>query len=156
MVSPELLRRYPFFGSLNDAQIKSMAMIAEEESVAKGTILCEEGQPANVFFLLLEGSASLYYKSGEEYQPKTRKDFLVGEINPGEIFAISALVEPYIYTATVRAEKVSRVLKFDSKALNSLIEKDLRLYSLLMREIIKAAMERLGFARVQLAAARAK
>jgi len=156
MVSPELLRRYPFFGSLSDAQIKSMAMIADEESVAKGTILCEEGQPANVFFLLLEGSVSLYYKLEDEFHPKTRKDFFVGEINPGEIFAISVLVEPYIYTATARAEKDCRVVEFDSKALNGLIEKDPKLYPVLIREIAKAAMERLAFARVQLAAAWAK
>jgi CRP-like cAMP-binding protein len=156
MISPELLRRYPFFGTLSDAQIKAFAMIADEESVSKGTVLCEEGQPAKALFLLLEGGVSLYYKSEEEFYPKTRKDFLVGEINPGEVFAISALVEPFKYTATVRAEQDSRVVKFDSTAVNGLIEKDPRLYCILMREIAKAAMERLAFARVQLAAAWAK
>jgi CRP-like cAMP-binding protein len=156
MISPELLRRYPFFGTLSDAQIKAFAMIADEESVSKGTVICEEGQPAKALFLLLEGGVSLYYKSEEEFYPKTRKDFLVGEINPGEVFAISALVEPFKYTATVRAEQDSRVVKFDSTAVNGLIEKDPRLYCILMREIAKAAMERLAFARVQLAAAWAK
>ncbi|MFZ0534856.1 MAG: cyclic nucleotide-binding domain-containing protein [Anaerolineales bacterium] len=156
MVSPEILRRYPFFGSLSDTQIKAIAMIAEEQSFEKGSVICEEGQPAKAFYLLLDGGVSLYYKSEEEFYPKSRKDFLVGEINPGEVFAISVLVEPYKYTATVRTEQDSRVVKFDSLGLNMLIEKDPRLYCILMKEIAKAAMERLAFARVQLAAAWAK
>ncbi len=156
MVSPEILRRYPFFGTLSDAQIKAIAMIAEEEIFPKGTVICEEGQPARAFYLLLDGSLSLYYKSEEEFHPSTRKDFLVGEIDPGEVFAISALVEPYTYTATVKAEHDCRVVKFDSAELQKLIDKDPRLYCLLMREVAKAAMERLAYARVQLAAAWAK
>ena len=156
MVSPEILRRYPFFGTLSDAQIKSMAMIGEEETFEKEAVICVEGQPARAFYLLLDGGVSLYYKSEEEFHPKTRKDFLVGEINPGEVFAISVLVEPYKYTATVKAEQKSRVVRFDSAEINKLIEKDPRLYCILMREIAKAAMERLAFARVQLAAAWAK
>jgi CRP-like cAMP-binding protein len=156
MVSPEILRRYPFFGTLSDAQIKSMAMIGEELTFEKDTVICEEGQPATAFYLLLDGGVSLYYKSEEEFYPKTRKDFLVGEINPGEVFAISILVEPYKYTATVKAEQKSRVIKFNSGEINRLIENDPRLYCILMREIAKAAMERLAFARVQLAAAWAK
>lgn len=156
MISPEILRRYPFFSSLSDAQRKALAMIAEEETVPKGTVICEEGQPAKAFYLLVDGGVCLYYKSEEEFRPETRKDFLVGEINPGDIFAISMLVEPYIYTATVKAERDSRVVKFDSEGINSLIQKDPRLYCVLMREIAKAAMERLDFARIQLAAAWAK
>lgn len=156
MVSPEILRRYPFFGSLSDSQLKAMAMIAEEETYSKGAVICEEGQPAKAFFLLLDGSVSLYYKSEEEFRPETRKDFLVGEINPGEIFAISLLIDPYIYTATVKAEKDSKVVRFTSLGIKGLIEKDSTLYCVLMREIAKAAMERLAYARVQLAAAWAK
>lgn len=156
MVSPEILRRYPFFGTLTDAQVKAIAMIAEEVTFPKGSVICEEGKPATAFYLLLAGGVSLYYKSEEEFRPETRKDFLVGEINPGEVFAISALVEPFLYTATVKAEQDSKVIKFESVGINKLVENDPRLYCLLMREIAKAAMERLAFARVQLAAAWAK
>ncbi len=156
MISPEILRRYPFFGVLTDAQTKAMAMIGDEEALAKGTVVCEEGKPSKALYLLLDGGVSLYYKSEEEFHPTTRKEFLVGEINPGEVFAISALVEPYINTATVKAEKDSRVVKFDAAELKKLVEKDPRLYCLLMREIAKSAMERLAYARIQLAAAWAK
>ncbi len=156
MISPEILRRYPFFGSLTDTQIKALAMIAEEQACGKGTVLCEEGKPADAFYLLVDGGVSLYYVSEDEFHPKTRKEFLVGEVNPGEVFAISAFIEPYIYTATVRVDKNSRVVKFDRIALNELINKDPKLNCILMYKIAKAMMERLTFVRVQLAAAWAK
>ncbi len=156
MISPEILRRYPFFGTLSDTQIKAIAMVADEEKIAKGAVICEEGDPARAFYLLVDGRVSLYYKSEEEFRPSSRRDFLVGEINPGEVFAISVFVEPYKYTSTVKAEQDCLVIKFDSAELNKLIENDPRLYCILMRETAKAAMERLAYARVQLAAAWAK
>ncbi len=156
MISPEILRRYPFFGNLTDAQIKALSMIGEEETIAKGTVVFEEGKPAEALYLLVDGGVSLFYKSEEEFHPKTRKEFLVGEINPGEVFAISSLVEPYLNTATVKAEKDSHVIRFNAAEMKKLIEKDPRLYCMLMREIAKAAMERLAYARIQLAAAWAK
>lgn len=156
MISPEILRRYPFFGTLSDAQLKGMAIIGEEETIGKGTIVCEEGKPAKALYLLLEGGVCLYYKSEEEFYPKSHKEFLVGEIDPGEVFAISSLVEPFVNTATVKAEKDCRVVKFPAAEMNQLIEKDPKLYCHLLKEVAKAAMERLAFARVQLAAAWAK
>ena len=46
MVSPELLRRYPFFGFLDATQLKAMAMIAEEVEPQTGEDLFETDQPA--------------------------------------------------------------------------------------------------------------
>jgi len=156
MISPEILRRYPFFGSLTPEQLKALAMIGEEENYGKGTIICEEGKPAIALFILIEGGASLYYKSEEEFRPNTRRDFLVGEVNPGEVFAISALIDPFMYTATVKAEQGCHVVKFNAGEVNRLIEKDPALSCKLIKQVAKAAMERLAYARVQLAAAWAK
>ena len=153
MISPELLRRYPFFGNLSDAQLKSIAMIAEEVSWEKGVTVVEECEPADYFFLLLEGDVDLYYRSEDKLNPKTRKDFLVGEINAGEIFAISGLIEPYIYTATARAAKISTVVRIDAIVLREQMGKKCEMGYTLMRKIAKAAMERLEYTRVQLAAA---
>ncbi len=75
MVSPELLRRYPFFGVLNSEQLKSIAMIADEISIAAGTKLFEECQQADTFYLLIEGSVELSYKSEEELSPQIHESF---------------------------------------------------------------------------------
>ena len=153
MISPELLRRYPFFGHLNDTQLKDMAMIAEETTYQAKATIFEEGQPADALYLLLDGGVDLFYGSQEEYHPTTRKEFPVGEINPGEIFAISTLIKPYMLKATARAAQDLRVIKFNATKLRDLMGADPTLGCVLMKQIAEVAMERLAYTRIQLAAA---
>jgi CRP-like cAMP-binding protein len=152
MISPELLRRYPSFGLFNETQLKAIAMIAEEDSAPAGTVLFEERQPATHLYLLLEGGVDLSYRSEEEYHPKTRKEFAVGEINPGELFSISALIEPYVLNATARLSQDSKFVKIEAASLRELMEQDCSMGYLAMKQITKALMERLIYTRVQLAA----
>jgi CRP/FNR family transcriptional regulator, cyclic AMP receptor protein len=151
MISPELLRRYPFFGTLNDAELKEIAMITDEGAIEQGVTLFKEGQTADTLYFLLEGSVDLYYIVEEQFHPETRKEFIIGEINPGEVFAISTLIEPYAYTSTARVDKPGRVLKIQAGKLRDLLEKDCSLGYKLMRQIAQAAINRLGTARVLLA-----
>ncbi len=151
MVSPELLRRYPFFCCLDESQQKAIALVSEEVLFDKGVTIFEEGGPADIFYLLLEGGVDLFYPAGREPTDL----LLVAEISPGEPFSISALIEPHTLTATAKTTVSSRILKVDANALCALCEVDSKMGYALMRQAAMAAMERLHFARVQLAAARA-
>lgn len=153
MVSPELLRRYPYFGVLSEAHLKEIAMIAEETSFDVGTEIFEECGEANQLYLLQDGSIDLVYKLVDEYHPEFNKEFMVGEINPGEVFAISALIEPYALNATARATKACKVIAVEAAALRKLMENDPTLGHQIMQQTAKVLMERLGYMRLQLAAA---
>jgi len=151
MISPELLRRYPFFGTLSDAELKLIAMITNEAGFPQGAILFQEGQPADMLYFLVEGSVALYYIVEEPYHPDTRKEFMVGEINPGEVFAISSLIDPFLYTSTARMDKPSRVLQIHSGDLRNLLATNCTLGYKVMCQIAQAAINRLGVARILLA-----
>ena len=153
MISPETLRRYPEFGPFTDDQLREIAMIAVETSAEENEVIFEECGPADALYLLLEGSVDLSYKSQEEYHPKASKVFSVGEINPGEIFSLSSLIEPYVLNATATASKPCKMVKIEAKALRQLLENDPSMGYAMMQQIIKAMMERLIYTRVQLAAA---
>lgn len=153
MISPELLRRYPFFGPFNEAQLREIAMIADEFEAEAGAQIFDEQQPAEALYLLLEGSVELTYKSEEEYHPKTRKVFPVGDINPGELFGVSALIDPYKYTTAARATANSRIVKIDAAGLRALVAADAQIGYELMRQVARVIAERLAYTRVQLAAA---
>lgn len=155
MISPELLRRYPFFGLLTDAQLKAIAMIAQEVNIPAGTEFFKEGARADTFYLLLQGSVDLFYTVDTEGLLDFNKEFLVGEINPGDAFGISALIEPYLFTATARADQDIRVIRMDAVALRALLEEDPKMSCVIMSQVAKAYAERLQSTRVQLAAARA-
>jgi CRP-like cAMP-binding protein len=155
MISPELLKRYPLFGSLSDEQLQSLASIAEEQSWEAGETIFEIGSPAENMYLLMEGSIDLFYRVEDEQNPDETKHFGVGEINPGEPFAISALFEPYELTASAVASRPSKGIQMDAQRLLQLGSYDLELGMILQRELIKAIFERLTYARNQLVAARA-
>jgi CRP-like cAMP-binding protein len=155
MISPELLRRFPFFSFMNDKQLKAVAMIAEEKTYNNAEDVVANNTPASKLFFLIEGTASYYYIVTSEHDPYYKQEYFISDFNPGEIFGISALIEPYVFTASVRAEKTCRLIEIDASALRALCEVDMQLSCGLMRAVAKAAMERLQHTRVQLIAAKA-
>ena len=146
MISPELLRRFPFFNFMDEAQLKAVAMIAEELTYEKDEVIVEAGKPADHFFFLIDGDVAYYSVAMSEHDPYYKKEFFVADI--------SALIEPYIYTATLKADKVSRVIEIKAPYLRALCEVDTKLSCGLNKAVARAAMERLQQTRVQLVAAK--
>ncbi len=155
MVSPELLRRYPFFGGLEDSQLKAVAMIAEVVAVQPGEMLFDAGQAAEAFYLVVEGCIDLYHVVAETVQPGFRSEHYLSAVSPGEILGMSALIEPYVYTSAARAPALGQVIRIDAPGLRALSEIDSALAYHLVREAARTAVQRLHETRVQLVAARA-
>ena len=152
MVSPELLRRYPFFTSLNEDQLKALAMIAQEKTYPKDTLLIKENTPANKLVLLIEGDVDLIFSGGGE---GAVVNALVGSIAPGEVYGVSSLIEPFTFISSARATVPAKVVEVDAVALRALMDADAKLAFALMRNIAQAVLERLKYTQVELAAARA-
>ncbi|MBK7895938.1 MAG: Crp/Fnr family transcriptional regulator [Anaerolineaceae bacterium] len=153
MVSPELLRRYPFFAFMSHNQLREVAMLTEEMAIDVNTILFHMGYAANALFLLQSGGIELHYVVMDENLPQLRKDFMIGTINPGEIVGISALIEPYKLTATAVSVEPCRLLKIDALALRDLCDQDHDLAYGLQTQLARTTMARLHATRVLLAAA---
>jgi CRP-like cAMP-binding protein len=154
MVSSELLKRYSFFGGLTDEQLKSLSMIAAEKTFESDALIFEECDTADKIYLLIEGNVDLSYRSIDEMHTYTAppKEFYAGSINPGEVFSVSALIEPYTNNASAKASELSRVIMIDAIELRKLLEQDLQLAYNLTRQTVRVLVERLIDLRVQLAA----
>jgi CRP-like cAMP-binding protein len=61
MISPELLRRFPFFGFMTDSQLTAVSMIAEEINFNHGSNVFEANAPATSLYFLIDGSVSYYH-----------------------------------------------------------------------------------------------
>jgi CRP/FNR family transcriptional regulator, cyclic AMP receptor protein len=155
MISPELLRRFPFFGFLDGSQLKAVAMLSEEMEVEKDTNIFETDQAAVALYVMMEGSIDLNYKVIDRDDPKIVKDFFISELNPGDIFGLSALLEPFKHTMTAKVNAPGKVIRIEASGLRALEELDAKLQAGLMKATALAAMERLHDTRIQLAAARA-
>jgi len=155
MISPELLRRFPFFGFLDGPQLKAVAMLSEEMEVEKDANIFETDQSAEALYVMVEGSIDLNYKVVDRDDPKIVKKFFISELNPGDIFGLSALLEPFKHTMTATVLTPSKVIRIEARGLRALSELDAKLQAGLMKATAMAAMERLHDTRIQLAAARA-
>ena len=152
MITPEILRRYPFFALLNDEQLKALSMISEEKTYPKDALVVKEDTQANKLFLLLEGDVDLVYSGGGE---GAISNALVGTIAPGEMLGVSSLIEPYTYISSARATMPVKVVEIDGAAVRALIQVDKMMGFVLMQNVAAAVLERLKYTQVELAAARA-
>jgi CRP-like cAMP-binding protein len=152
MVSTELLRRYPFFAMLTDEQLKAIAIVAEEKSYPKDSLLVKEDNEANKLILLLDGDVDLIYSGGGE---GAISNALVGSIAPGEMLGVSSIIEPYKYISSARATMAVKVVEIDGAAVRALMQVDKLLGFALMSNVAAAVLERLKYTQVELAAARA-
>jgi CRP-like cAMP-binding protein len=147
MISPEILRRYPYFAGVSEESLKAVAMIADERVVPAGTQLFNEGDPADTMNIIVRGEIRIQYilGSGERRTVDTLVD--------GDILGWSALVEPYTYTAVGTASKQSQLVAIRAKKLRELCDNDPFLGYRLTTQIARLLAHRLEGARVQLAAA---
>jgi CRP-like cAMP-binding protein len=146
MVSPELLRRYPFFADLTNDQLVSLAMIAQAITYDAGETVFSQDEPARHFFLVVDGRVSLFVEFGSRASRAT-----ITDIEKSEVFGWSALVEPYEYTATAECVRSSELISFDGPELRQLIKADAQLDRLMMHRVNEVLASRLHSAYVELA-----
>jgi CRP/FNR family transcriptional regulator, cyclic AMP receptor protein len=145
MISPEVLRRYPYFAGLSDESLKQLAMIAEEKTVPANSVMFREGDPASHLSVILKGEVNIQYMLGNE-ELRT-----VDTLVEGDLLMWSALVEPYRATALGTTTKDTRLARIDAAKLRLLCENEPILGYRLMTQVARLLAHRLEGARVQLA-----
>jgi len=145
MISPEILRRYPYFAGINDESLKQLAMIAEEKTVRANTVMFREGDPASHLSIILKGEVNIQYVLGNS-ELRT-----VDTLVDGDLLMWSALVEPYKTSATGTTTKETHLARIDAAKLRMLCEQEPILGYRLMTQVAKLLAHRLEGARVQLA-----
>ena len=96
MISPEILRRYPYFAGVDDESLRQLAMIAEEKSASPPAPNCSAMGTRPSAWVILSGEVNIQYLLGSGELRTV--DTLVG----GDLLGWSALVEPYKYTGLAR------------------------------------------------------
>lgn len=118
--------------------------VAETFCFAEGETVFREGEAARYLYILKSGRIAI-----EIHVPsKGRRPVLT--VHPGEVFSWSALVEPYIETASARAAEPSEVLAFKGEVLSALCSEDTALGLELYRTIAKLVSDRLTATRLQM------
>ena len=145
MISPELLRRYPYFAGVNEEALKEVAMISDEVTAAAGETLFSEDDKADYLYILTEGEIDLQNTLGSG--ERRTVDTAVA----GDLACWSVLVEPYRCTATGAVRKDARLIAIHGQKLRALCETNHDLGYRMLMSVTRLLATRLEGARVQLA-----
>ncbi len=146
MISPEILRRFPFFAGLTDEELKSIAVISSEEKYEANTFISRQREPARKLYLLLQGSVDVMIDTDEEgLEHET-----VSTLKVGDVFGWSALVEPYTLTSSLFAATPATMIAMDGAALRALFELDCHLGYVILQKTARVISDRLKDTRIQM------
>jgi CRP-like cAMP-binding protein len=159
MISPELLRRYPFFAGLSHEEIVSMAKVGSAIHVEAGHFFFHENDQLDNFYLVVEGAVAIVIEvpdqdvehklSGQLTGDLQMKDVVISAIGPGEVFGWSALVPPHGATTSAKATTPSHVIAFDCRELLQIFEDDCRFGYLMTQKAAQIIRERLRAMRIE-------
>jgi CRP/FNR family cyclic AMP-dependent transcriptional regulator len=107
----ELLKRARLFSGCSKAELREVAMRADEVDLPDGRVLTREGQAGREFFVLVDGTARV-----------TQKDKKIAELRAGDWFGEIALLTHIPRTATVTATSPVRVLVVTDRAFKRVVE----------------------------------
>lgn len=110
-----IIERAELFSDLSVEAINDIKTYVSEESYDKGAILFRQDDPADHFFILMDGRVELIVgKQGEI-------DYTVGR--SGEIFGLSSMVDRETYTADAKCAAPTKVARISKKKLSAVLER---------------------------------
>ncbi len=109
------LRRLPLFARLDEEQLNAVASIVQVARVEPGTLLVQQGQPAQALFLFVSGRALLTRRAADGVEEQ------VGSVGAGQYVGEETLYMERIEPHSLRVVESAVVLIIAKQALASLI-----------------------------------
>ena len=144
----EELRRYRYFAGLPLSVLDQIASISSLRRFEAGERLLEEGAQASHLMIVKSGQVDVVYRLGDG------REVTAESALAGDVIAWSAMLEPFILTASGVGSKEGELIALDGAKLRELCAADTSLGYQLMTEIARGLRDRLTGLRVQLAATR--
>jgi CRP-like cAMP-binding protein len=107
----EFLRRVPIFAGCSRAELREVALSADEVAYAEGHVLTREGQRGREFFVLVEGTARV-----------TKDGRTLADLRTGDWLGEIAILTHSPRTASARATSPVRALVLTDQAFRRIVE----------------------------------
>ena len=138
MVSPELIRRYPYFSGISIDRINLLANIAEEVESEPGQYFHQEGEDINKVFIIIKGEVSLLTTL-----PQQGKEVIINTLGVDDVFGWTSLLPHYTAGAGARSITKCKLIQFNASELRDKFEEDYQFGYLMMIKIAQIIRERL-------------
>lgn len=138
MVSPELIRRYPYFSGISIERINSLANIAEEVESDPGQYFHHEGDDIDKVYIIVKGEVSLITKL-----PQQDKEVVINTLGAEDVFGWTSLLPPYTAGAGAKSITKCKLIEFKASELREKFEEDYQFGYLMMTKIAQIIRGRL-------------
>jgi CRP-like cAMP-binding protein len=149
MVPVEALAKTPIFQGLSQNHMEAIAEISQRQVVETGATIFLEGQQASRVFVLEDGKVALEMKIQLDPSQQPRHT-IIDVLAPGDLFAWSALVDPFVLTMSARCVKRASLIVVNAADLRRLMEGDCLLGFTIMQRLAGVISRRLHDTRAQL------
>jgi CRP-like cAMP-binding protein len=119
MMAIERLDRHEVFQFLRSDQMKRISDVAEVVTLKAGDPVYRKGDPADHFFIVLEGQVSLRLPG------RSGIDIHIDELTEGAVFGSCICFQINDYSLTARCSRDARLVKIDSLILKQIMDDDL-------------------------------
>jgi CRP/FNR family transcriptional regulator, cyclic AMP receptor protein len=132
------LHQFKILEELDVADLDSIARIAHVQEFEAGEELTTEGAAADQLYLFLKGKAAVKVRSPEGRQ------VLIDELGPGEVLGWSAVMEPYIYSASAWTTEPCELIVVPGDRLRELCETNRRMGYQVVKGVGEVIARRFG------------
>ena len=139
-----VLKKSELFSSLDDKELRMVETMTEPLQVAVGVPVCKQGKREDKIYIVEDGSMAIVLEVG----PLSHRQ--VQAACTFETFGWSAMVEPYICTASVTANVTSRLLALKADSLREFCQSQPDIGCKIYQAIARIVAKRLREAYVQL------
>ncbi|HID86650.1 MAG TPA: cyclic nucleotide-binding domain-containing protein, partial [Anaerolineae bacterium] len=149
MISIRALRKSPIFEDLTDDELERIASLCREEVYEAGTIIHEEGTPAEDLYIVQDGEVVLELEL-ELHPYASPRRTTIEVVTKGEAFGWSSLVEPHVRTLSAKCTERTRLIVLRGSELMDLFESEPHIGYKVMAAISKLVGSRLRDTRQKL------
>ncbi len=140
----QFVREHSLFEGMDAGQVDFIAGCGQLQRSAVGNYLTRENDPADCFYLLLEGRVAI-----ETHRPNQPAVPLL-TLNANDVVGWAWLIPPYRYQFDARAVTPLRTVRLDARCIRDKCETDPTLGYELLKRLSAVMLSRLQCARIQL------
>jgi HEAT repeat protein len=109
-----LLREVPMFSRLSPEDLEQIAEIAQEQLYSNGALICNEGEPGDTLFIIVDGNVEVIKKAD-------RQETVIAMRGAGEFVGEMAILESAPRFASLKAHGDVRVLMIEGEAFTAIL-----------------------------------
>ena len=151
MISHEILKVFSLFKGINDEVLKDIAELCHEHGYREGTPCFLQGRNATELYLCRSGKVDVTVQVREPWG----MEVTVHTARAGELFGWSAMLEPYVYTASAKCQERTKVICINRSDLTDFFRKKPEVGYLVMTNLGTVISSRLTESRLKLSKAMA-